>query len=38
LPVADAHRNVMAAAALLRKAIQYVPLVTGGLATSHSLA
>src|SRR6267378_3968435 len=38
LPAADAHRNVMAATELLRIAILYVLLVTGGLATSHFLA
>jgi hypothetical protein len=38
LVAADAHRNVMAATELLRKATPYVPLVTGGLATSHFLA
>ena len=38
LLAADVHRNARAVPALLRKAAPYVPLVTGGLATSHSLA
>ena len=38
LSAVDAHRNVMAVTELLRIAIPYVPLVTGGLATSHFLA
>jgi hypothetical protein len=38
LMAADAHRNVMAAMELLRKAAPYVPLVTDGLAASHFLA
>jgi hypothetical protein len=38
LMAADAHRNAKAATELLRIATPYVPLVTGGLATSHFLA